>query len=387
MSGRPKRAASARVADAVKAVLGGNQDEDQEEELVASGAAGTGSGRGCAAAGKAAPTKRGAKRPAPDSDDDGDSGSDGSEDDCSDEEVAATLRRGGAKKKAKTAAAGGKAPKRGAKRPAPDSDDDDDGGGGADSCKDECSDEEVAAALRRGGAKKKAKTAAAGGKAVPPPPPPPLPATPTCCDAATYGVLEIMLQRGALHALDVARLGCLSRFWRARADAELSVMRSAYEAALPSRPQYGLKRGAAAIGQMCVLCGKSCNQGGVRPVSRAPLCSGHCLYARVAHTSHVDVLADQLIPYTEACRKFYLDWKDVLRLDNYGVRRGLAPGRRRRLHVGPCQLSLTPPQTHDFRQSTVRCTAAPKCGMSPSCATACRRWAGCGGATPRRRAR
>jgi hypothetical protein len=274
-------------------LLEGHQDDDreEEEEPVASGAAGTGSSRGRAAAGKVAP-KRGAKRPAPDSDDDdGGGGADGCEDECSDEEVAAALRRGAAKKKkAKTAAAGT-------------------GGKAA-----------------AGGKAPRAKPAAKAAPALPPAPPLP---SPSCCDAATHGVLEIMLQRGALHALDVARLGCLSRFWRARAGAELEALSAAYKAALKGRPK-GEECYHHAAGQACATCGKATTRMfGVRPDTLAPACSDHywisCFYDKTQRL-HVDVLATQLLPAGDAKKKFYLTPADLRPLATYSVR---ARGGRR----------------------------------------------------------
>jgi hypothetical protein len=236
---------------------------------------------------------------------------------------------------------GGKAaPKRGrggrkaaaAKRPAPESDDDGDSDSGSNISEYGFSDEEVAEALRRGGAKKKAKTAGAGAGAVeavpaPLPPPPPAPAIPTCCDEATHAVLEIMIQRGALHALDVARLGCLSRFWRARAGAELRSMAAEYARALPTRPP-GARMFAGVHDQPCSVCGELCSNAGSRhPVSGAPLCRMHRVKARPSTVlkqavarMDVEVMKGQLVSSKAACRHLLLTAADVAALPVYGVR-------------------------------------------------------------------
>jgi len=231
------------------------------------------------------------------------------------------------------------APKRGrggrkaaaAKRPAPESDDDGDSDSGSNISEYGFSDEEVAEALRRGGAKKKAKTAGAGAGAVeavpaPLPPPPPAPAIPTCCDEATHAVLEIMIQRSALHALDVARLGCLSRFWRARAGAELRSMAAEYARALPTRPKGALLFGGAR-GQPCSACGASGPCIAVHPVTGGPLCIQHAEGVtqkgpptRAMAGLHVDALAGRLILLRSTCNGLMLLFREGLKLPMYGVR-------------------------------------------------------------------
>jgi hypothetical protein len=134
-----------------------------------------------------------------------------------------------------------------------------------------------------------------------------------------------MLQRDALHALDVARLGCLSRFWRARAGAELRSMAAEYARALPSRPDGALLY-LRVQGQPCSACGVSGTCMAVHPVTREPLCSRHG--EGLKHTGpptralaglHVDALSARLIPLRPACKGLMLTQEDGLKLPIFAV--------------------------------------------------------------------
>jgi hypothetical protein len=229
----------------------------------------------------------------------------------------------GRPKRAATAAAGNNgadeskaAPKRvggkagpGAKRPAADSDGDDGG-------------DEAAAppSKQRKVSKTLPKRPAPRAKPATPPNP-----APTCCDEATHCVLEIMLQRDTLHAVDVARLGCLSRFWRHRAGSELKAMAAAYKAAaavLKDRPA-GADLGGAVQDEPCAFCG-DCDPGrmGLLPRSGRVACSEHFYVCPEQPCAglNTDALGDALIGASVAKKLFYLTPADLKPLPTYSVR-------------------------------------------------------------------
>jgi len=372
MSGRPKRAASARVTEAVKAVMEGLQEEEDEDQLA------SGAGLSSHRAGKAA-AKRGAKRPAPDSDEEGDGeggGADSSEDECSDEEVAAALRRGGAKKKAKTAA----------------------GTGGKTAGPTAAAGAKAKAAGKAPATAPRAKPAAKAKAAAPPAPPP---AVPSCCDATTHAVLETLLLRGALHPLDVARLGCVSRFWRARAGGELEALSAAYKASLKDKPP-GARVYMRVMGRACETCGGRESMG-IRPDTMAPACWRHHFLDYIRDKTerlHVDVLSKQLLPLGEIRKRFYLTPADLAPLDNYSasdaptercwrLRRAACHCRRvcrRRLQTEPIlfyfKTGAPPPRCRPCRT----CTSPWTSGRRLCCATGFRGCAPSGRRAPPQRA-
>jgi len=218
-----------------------------------------------------------------------------------DSEVADTTYDGGSKAAPKPR--GGKAVA--AKRPAADSDGSDGG-------------DEAAAppSKQRKVAKPPPKRPAPRAKPAPPPKP-----APTCCDAATHGVLETLLLRGALHAVDVARLGCVSRYWRHRSGGELKVLSAAYKASLKDRPA-GADLGGGVQDEPCARCGKfepGCM--GLLPRSGLVACSDH-FFTRPDTCAflNVDALGDALISATAAKRAFYLTPAELRPLPNYSVR-------------------------------------------------------------------